>query len=213
MKRRFMTLVVTLPVAATCVLACSAESGSSDPYAAQADEVEWLAQALDEEMTADETDEAVSDGTMEGMRDAARRGRHHRGQRGHGPGGRGHLLRWFGDPEALQACRDMRDACMPDDATCRDAVKACVEDVLEQAFAELCAEATTMCAEDGAPERHCGRIEAACSGDFDALRDGFGHGGHHRDGGMLDDREDRGDSDRGHRDHDGPPEVDGGMDM
>jgi hypothetical protein len=97
-------------------------------------------------------------------------GRHRHGRR---HGGRGHgfgLLLWYADLDALRACRDVREQCLAtatDEESCRDEVRACVQPVLEQAFAAMCEEKLTMCEAADAPERHCGKIERICDADDD----------------------------------------------
>ena len=74
---------------------------------------------------------------------------------------------WYADLDALQACRDLREECAAsaDPSTCQADVRACVQPVLEQAFATMCEEKLAMCASADAPERPCARIANVCSGD------------------------------------------------
>lgn len=181
-------------VLACAAFGCNA-STTQDPYEQAALEVESASFALDQDDSDDQAlDGAADDGTDAaapgddddgdgdeateerngGHKGGAARGDGDRGGRGgrhHGRGhrhGRGHdLLLWYADLDALQACRDLRETCQAsaDPSACKDEVRACVEPVLDAAFAAMCEERLTMCAAADAPAGKCARIERKCSAD------------------------------------------------
>lgn len=165
-------------------------NGTTDPYQQAATEVASAAAALEQDGTGaaldglQDGDADVDSDSDEAADEAARgdggvgEGGHHRGGRGRHPHGRRHghghgLLLWYADLDALQACRDLREQCAmsADPSTCQGDVRACVQPILEQAFAAMCEEKLAMCAVDGAPERPCARIADHCGGDDDAATD------------------------------------------
>lgn len=164
--------------AAQEVASAAAALGQGDGDDMALDGVEDGDAAVDEDAD-DDADEAAEEAARGdgGVRDGHRRGRRgdgfgrHRHGRRHG--GHGHglgLLLWYADLAALQACRDVREQCLAnatEEESCRDEVRACVQPVLEQAFATMCEEKLAMCAADDASERHCGKIERICSADDD----------------------------------------------
>jgi len=158
-------------------------SGTTDPYQQTAQEVDSAAAALGRDGTEvaldglEDSDADVDDDADESADESTRgdggvrehHGHQGRGEHGRHPHGRHHghghgLLLWFADLDALQACRDLREQCAmsADPSTCKDDVRACVQPILEQAFAAMCEEKLAMCAADGAPERPCAHIAARC---------------------------------------------------
>ncbi|MDD9934936.1 MAG: hypothetical protein OXT09_15100 [Myxococcales bacterium] len=165
---RHLTVITLVALAAAC------SSSEADPYEQAATEVEQMAAALQDADRDADIDRLARRG---GDRD--RRHHHHRG-----------LLNRFGDSEAFEACRALADDCGGDGADagagmglgdCRDEVRGCVRDALREAFAAMCEERSAMCAEDGAPERPCGRIARVCEGGGRFPGGGFGK---HGDGGV-----------------------------
>jgi len=138
-----------------------------------------MAAATDMDKDSDEVaDEAVDGGGRHGggPGDRGGPGEHRGGARGDRMGGGGghqcghhhgrgnDLLLYYADLDALQACRDLRDSCQAsaDPASCKDEVHACVEPILQDAFAAMCAERVTMCDSAGSDPKPCERVHARC---------------------------------------------------
>ena len=155
-------------------LGCS--NGGSNPFDSAADEVDQISASLeaggdtDLDSIAGEDDGPPMAGLAVdgGLGRPGGVGRHHH-HRGHA--GMGELLLWYGDLDALRACRDDRDACdASPDPTCRGAVRECVLGVLSDAFDAMCVDRTAMCDEADAPAKPCERIKARCDAGFAPLR-------------------------------------------
>ena len=116
----------------------------------------------DRDVDSDEaTEEANGGHAGKGRKGGGRHGRGHHHGRGHD------LLLWYADLDALQVCRDLRETCATsaDPAACKDEVHACVQPILDAAFAAMCEERTAMCSADDAPANKCERVAKHCGGD------------------------------------------------
>ncbi|MDD9968413.1 MAG: hypothetical protein OXR73_19395 [Myxococcales bacterium] len=197
MKRSIVCWSVLLSISGCASEAVTEQS----PFAQAADELEAVVAAL-QEMSDEDADDTISDEAMDKMSAARnRRGHRHEPRRARGPRDRrANLLIWYGDLDALQACRDQADGCADDDDDCRSEVRACVQDVFDGALTAMCEEKTAECEADDAPARECGRITAVCSGDAGIRGRAWGsagNGGQRRGRGQHDSAGRRGDHDGG----------------